>query len=75
MGGEVRVSGEESGEGGKGWQVLVESHIIDHKEKSIKLEVEVVKIVFQFQHFGCFGPVVKHQECNLKASKATSNQI
>ena len=27
--------------------------------------------VFQFQHFGCFDRVVKHQKCNLKASKTT----
>ena len=32
-------------------------------------------IVFQFQHFGCFGPVVKHQKCNLKASKSTFESI
>ena len=31
--------------------------------------------VFQFQHFGCFGPVVKHQKCNLKASKSTFESI
>ena len=27
--------------------------------------------VFQFQHFGCFDPVVKHQKYNLKESKST----
>ena len=32
-------------------------------------------LVFQFQHFGCFGPVVKHQKWNLKASKLNKKSV
>ena len=31
--------------------------------------------VFQFQHFGCFDRVVKHQKCNLKALTTTIESI
>ena len=36
---------------------------------------EFETIVFQFQHFGFFDRVVKHQKCNLKASKSTFESI
>ena len=32
-------------------------------------------LVFQFQHVGCFGPVVRHHKCNLKSSKSTFESI
>ena len=48
---------------------------LDPKKTFRSFYTIVINNVFQFQHFGCFGPVVKHQNQHLKASKATSNQI
>ena len=51
-------------------------------ESLIKKKLRIIRgwetsilFVFQFQHFGCFDPVVKHQNQHLKASKATSYQM
>ena len=70
---EVRRKGEKGvqGKGGEGPRIIY-----------LYVHIFGSQIVLEFQHFGCFGPVVKHQKCNLKASKstfesikATSNQI